>query len=511
MRTVETLGSATVICVDKKGTITENFMALKEIFTLHKAYEQSANDKRPYYHMTHEYPLGGTPPMMTHVFEDKDGNRIIAAKGAAEAIIKCCTFKNNEEKSIVNAMLEMGTKGYRVLAVVQSDFKGKVFPPDQQKLSFSFVGLVAFYDPPKQNIAKVLQDFYKAGISVKLITGDNAITTKAIAKQIGFVGYQHSISGEELLTLDDSQLQKTVRETNIFTRMFPLAKLRIINALKANGEIVAMTGDGVNDGPALKAAHIGIAMGKKGTEIAKQAAALILVADDLSKMVYAIAMGRRIYVNLKKAIQYIISIHIPIILVVLIPLILNWSFPNILLPMHVIILELIMGPTCSIIFENEPNEKNAMKQKPRPFTQTFFNKRELGTSIIQGLMIAIGSFVVYQYAVTNQYNEELTRTMVFTTLITANIMLTLSNRSFYFSILTTLSYRNRLMPIAMVLTILITALLFYLKPVAAFFGFLPLDAPKLLVNIGLGVLSVIWFEGLKWYNRLAKKKSDHFV
>jgi Ca2+-transporting ATPase len=243
-------------------------------------------------------------------------------------------------------------------------------------------------------------------------------------------------------------------------------------------------------------------MGKKGTEIAKQAASLILMEDDLSKMVDAVSMGRKIYTNLKKAIQYVISIHIPIILTVFIPLALGWIYPNILSPVHIIFLELIMGPTCSIIFENEPLEKNTMTQKPRPFTTTFFNWKELTTSIIQGLFITVGTLVVYQYSVHTLLNEAQTRTMVFTVLIAANIFLTLVNRSFYYSILTTLKYKNKLVLLIITITILITGLLLFVPPFTRFFEFQTLNLSQLAICIGIGFISVIWYELVKIKTRL---------
>jgi Ca2+-transporting ATPase len=303
------------------------------------------------------------------------------------------------------------------------------------------------------------------------------------------------------MKLNDQEFQTCVMNTTIFTRMFPEAKLKIINALKSNNQIVAMTGDGVNDGPALKAAHIGIAMGKKGTEIAKQAASLILLEDDLSKMVDAIAMGRKIYTNLKKAIQYIISIHIPIILTVFIPLALGWLYPNIFSPIHIIFLEIIMGPTCSIIYENEPMEQNTMLQKPKALTTTFFNWKELSISIIQGLAITVGTLFMYQYAVTNGYNEALTRTMTFTVLIAANIFLTLVNRSFYYSIVTTLKYKNNMVIFIIFTTIAIVGLILYIKPLTSFFEFETLNLLQLLTCIVVGFISVIWFEIVKLMNR----------
>ena len=542
MKTVETLGSATVICTDKTGTVTENKMSLAKLFVLknntissadtiksndeqelltlamwasepiafdpmevalHNAYHNLTKvDERPTYKMIHEYPLEGKPPMMTHIFENNTGKRIIAAKGAPEALMNISGVNESEKQQIENAIKTITTDGYRVLAVGEAIFDGNQFPVTQQEFKFVFKGLVGFYDPPKKNIQAVLESFYTAGIAVKIITGDNAETTTAIAKQIAFKGFEKSISGDELMKLSDASLKETVANTNIFTRMFPDAKLKIIQALKANNEVVAMTGDGVNDGPALKAAHIGIAMGKKGTEIAKQAASLILVDDDLLRMVEAVAMGRKIYANLKKAIQYIISIHVPIVLTVFIPLALGWVYPSLFTPVHIIFLELIMGPTCSIIFENEPIEHNAMLQKPRPLTKTFFNWKELSTSIIQGLAITVGTLFIYQYATQQNFSEAVTRTMVFLVLISANIFLTLVNRSFLYSVFTTLKYKNNLVLLIISITIALTTLLIYLKPLASFFRFNHLNLSQSLMAIVAGFATVIWYEAVKWRKRV---------
>ncbi len=545
-KTVETLGSATVICTDKTGTITQNKMSLAQLYTLsnnkinanfneklndqelellslsmwasepipfdgmeialHEAYSKlEIKDERPNFKLVHEYPLGGKPPMMTHIFENRTENRIIAVKGATEALIACSKLSKVEIKQINTAIESMSDEGFRVLGVGVSEFSGKDFPKTQQEFTFLFKGIVAFYDPPKENIKTVLDTFYNAGIQVKIVTGDNAATTSTIAKQIGFRNPENTLNGDELMKMDEATLKEKVMETSIFTRMFPEAKLKIIQALKANNEIVAMTGDGVNDGPALKSAHIGIAMGQKGTEIAKQAANLILIDDDLSKMTDAITMGRKIYINLKKAIQYIISIHIPIVLIVFIPLVLGWIYPNIFSPLHIIFLEIIMGPTCSIIYENEPMESNLMLQKPRRLTNTFFNLKEITISIVQGLAITLGLLFVYQYCVQENCTESVTRTVVFITLIASNIFLTLVNRSFYYSIITTLVYKNNLVLIIIGITILISSLLLFIPIFSHFFMFDVVTTLQIGLSVLVGFVSVIWIEIFKGFKRRNQK------
>ena len=540
-KTVETLGSATVICTDKTGTITENRMELNSLYVektgamykdfkeskaeafdlietamfaseplpfdpmelaLHEAYKSITDiDERKNFTMVHEYPLSGTPPMMTHIFANSAGKRIIACKGAPEKILSCCKLSAAEIKKINLQQQLLTEQGFRVLAVAKSSFSGNDFLKEQDEYEFEFIGLVSFYDPPKKNISEVFEKFYTAGLQVKIITGDNKTTTQSIAKQVGFKGGENAIDGAELMALSPEALKKAVMESNIFTRMFPEAKLKIIEALKEQQQIVAMTGDGVNDGPALKASHIGIAMGKKGSEIAKDASSLILEEDDLGKMVDAIAMGRRIYSNLKKAIQYIISIHIPIILTVFLPLVLGWIYPAIFTPVHVIFLELIMGPTCSIIFENEPIEKNLMQQKPRPFTASFLSWKELNISLFQGLAITAANLSIYQYAVQQGMNEDTTRTMIFITLLVANIFLTLVNRSFYYSVLTTMKYKNNLLTGIILTTIVLLGVILYVPFINHFFKFEIPEIHEILISSAAGFVSVIWLEGYKFIKR----------
>ena len=535
---VETLGSTTVICTDKTGTITENTMHLKHLYdygsdrtyeenefevdelaelidyamwssepvpfdpmeiTLHKTYEQiRKNDLRQEYQMFHEYPLEGRPPMMTHLFKNDKQYRIIAAKGAPEAILDVSRLSVSEKEKIRTVVKAFGRQGYRVLGVAKSHFEGNSFPVKQQDFNFQFLGLTVFYDPPKKGIREVFQRIYDAGIQVKVITGDNADTTNAIALQAGIINNTSAVNGNEIIGKSEKELIQISDRTTLFTRMFPDAKLAVVNALKKKGEVVAMLGDGVNDGPALKAAHIGVAMGNKGTEIAKSAAALVITNDDLEKLVVGIAAGRRIYTNIKKAVQYIISIHIPIILTVSLPLFLGWVFPQIFTPVHVIFLELVMGPTCSIVYENEPMEKNTMKLPPRAMGDTFLSWNELGISIVQGLMITFGVLFMYQYTVQNGGSEEKTRAMVFTTLIFANILLSFANRSFFYSILQSFRNRNPLFVGISALVLVLLFMILYVKPISNFFNVTTLDMNELGLALLVAAISVLWFEIYKF-------------
>ncbi len=489
---VETLGSATVICIDKTGTITQNLMHIEFVYdeasrqsienkasnrlpenlieyamwssetepfdpmekAIHDLYNKTAAiDKRTQFKQVYEYPISGRPPMMTHLFKNENGETIIAAKGAPEAILSNTNLSVPEIRHIEEQSLQYATQGYRVLGVGKGLWNGKEYPLSQAEFRFEFLGLIAFNDPPKPNIAETISAFHEAGIQIKIITGDYAETAVAIAKQIRLNSAYDFLTGKEVLQLSFEELRQKVKSVNIYARMFPEAKLKVINALKGNGEVVAMTGDGVNDTPALKAAHIGIAMGERGSEAAKSIASIVITDDDLGHMTDAVVLGRKIYDNLKKAIQYIVSIHIPIILIVTLPLLFTWKFVNFFSPVHVIFLELIMGPTCSIIYENEPIEPGTMQRPPRRLIATFLSGKQLQTSIVQGLIITAGCLGIGYYFIQRNYDEATVRTVIFITLLFSNVFLTLVNRSFSYSVLTTLKYKNKLIILILFITL----------------------------------------------------------
>jgi len=534
---VETLGSATVICVDKTGTLTQNKMSIEFLYdaatkqsvtiknntvlparlieyamwssetnpfdpmekAIHELYAATAPaDNRKNFNQVHEYPIGGKPPMMTHIFKNENGETIIAVKGAPEAILRQSNLSIQELKHIEEQSLSYAKAGYRVLGVGKGSWNEKKWPVSQSEFVFEFLGLVAFQDPPKENITQTIKTFREAGIPVKMITGDYAETALAIAQQVQLDHNNEVLTGQEVLQLSKDALQQKVKQVNIFARMFPEAKLKVIDALKENGEVVAMTGDGVNDGPALKAAHIGIAMGQRGSEVAKSAASLILTDDDLAHMTDAVALGRKIYDNLKKAIQYIVSIHIPIILIVTMPLLLRWKLTDIFSPVHVIFLELIMGPTCSIIYENEPMEPGTMQRSPRKMGATFLSLKQLSQSIIQGIMITAGCLGIGFYYLQQGANDTTIRTVIFVTLLFSNIFLTLVNRSFVYSVFKTLAYKNNLVPLIASITLLFIAALLYVPFIRDLFRLHSLSLPEIATCIGVALLGTFWIEVWKF-------------
>ena len=535
-RYVETLGAATVICVDKTGTLTQNKMSIEYLYdaisktsvhfdsrvalpailveyamwaseinpfdpmekAIHSLYEKAAlTDKRLKFTQVHEYPVSGKPPMMTHIFKSGMGEIIIAAKGAPEALLKQSNLPFIDLKYIEEQSLSYARQGYRVLGVGKGKWSEKNWPVSQEEFDFEFLGLIAFQDPPKPNITRTIKMFHEAGIKVKMITGDYAETALTIARSIKLENSNEVLTGKELLHLTSEELKQKVKEINIFARMFPEAKLKVIDALKENGEVVAMTGDGVNDAPALKTAHIGIAMGKRGSEVAKNAASLILTDDDLGHMTEAVALGRKIYDNLKKAIRYIVSIHIPIILIVTVPLLFSWKFTNIFSPVHVIFLELIMGPTCSIIYENEPMEPGTMLRPPRNPLSNFLSVRQLKTSIAQGLVITAGCLGIGYYSMQHQQDETTVRTSIFITLLFCNILLTLINRSFHYSVFKTLRYKNYLIPLITGTTTLFILSLLYIPFMQELFNLGPLSFSYLGMSIIIALVCTFWIEIFK--------------
>lgn len=522
---IENLGAVSVICLDKTGTITENRMEVRSVFDFRSGIESPseesevlryalmASEENPYDEMekailkfrqpgmkwsdmpmVFEYPLQGHPPMMTHVF-GKESEFVVAAKGAPESIMQVCKLATDDMQRLGRLVIEKASEGHRVIAVAGCAYQGKL-PASQFDFPWEFKGFIFLYDPPKKGIEEVFRQIREAGISVKLITGDYPQTARNIADQVGIETGDKHMEGRLVMSQSMDELQKTVKDHVLFARMYPEAKLRVIEALKLNGEIVAMTGDGVNDGPALKASHIGIAMGKFGTQIARQASDIILTDDDLGKVISAIRHGRKIFANLKKAVRYIISIHIPIILTASLPLLLGWKYPNIFTPVHVIFLELIMGPTCSIFFENEPEIPGLMQKKPRKRDIGLFSTSELWVSILQGLMITTATLgLLHHYS--GHHSLEEARAMVFTTLLISNIFLTFTNRSFSEPLYRTITYRNRLVPFVLGTSMMLLLLIHLVPEIRSLFGMATLDIKEILICLSTGFAAVIWIEFFK--------------
>ncbi len=437
---------------------------------------------------------------MSHVWQSPDGeNYIIAAKGAPEAIADLCHFDETQLQALSQQISAMASEGLRILGVAKAYFQQTALPVEQHDFQFKFIGLVGLADPVRPTVKSAIQECYTAGIQVVMITGDYPGTAQNIARQIGLVPTDEVITGTELDQMDDAELQRRMKHVNIFARVVPEQKLRIVNALKNNGEIVAMTGDGVNDAPALKSAHIGIAMGGRGTDVAREAADLVLLDDDFSSIVQAVRLGRRIFDNLKKAMAYTLAVHVPIAGMSLIPVLFKW--PLVLLPIHIAFLHLIIDPACSVVFEAEPEEANVMNRPPRNPKEPLFSKQMLSVALLQGAGILLVLVVVFATALYRGQGELDARALTFTTLIIANLSLILTNRSWSHTIRATLRARNTALWWVLWGALIFLGVVLYLPFLRHLFRFSFLHPIDLAICLTAGVISILWFEQLKIFNR----------
>ena len=484
MPAIETLGAATVLCVEKTGTLTQNQMTLKCLATETEKLELDETIKRlperfgsllqtavlaskpdPFdpmeralhgasrrlvvrdehvnrdWSMTREYPLTARLLAVTHAWQLSPGSAVvIASKGAPEAIAELCHLSAERRSRIEKAVKDLASQGLRVLGIARGEVVAGQLPSEHRLLVPDFMGLVAFEDPLRATVPAAVAECRTAGIRVVMITGDYPETARSIARQAGLSNKEPVITGQELDTISDADLAHRIRDTQIFARVVPEQKLRIVTALKANGEIVAMTGDGVNDAPALKAAHIGIAMGGRGTDVAREAAALVLLDDDFSSIVSAIKLGRRIYDNIKKAVTFILAVHVPIAGLSIAPIFFP-SWPLLLMPVHIVFLELIIDPSCSIIFEAEEAEADVMQRPPRSPAERLFSRKTVSVALSQGLSVLTVCLGIV-FLAQPSHGADAARALSFATLVVAFLTIILVNRSWTRTILSTIRAPN---------------------------------------------------------------------
>ncbi len=536
---VEMLGAATALCVDKTGTLTMNRMTVTQIACdgrvydvkdkqatlpedLHAVVEYSilASPVDPFdpmekamkelggrtlantehlhkdWTLLREYPLSPGLLAMSRVWRSPDGKDfVIAAKGAPEAIADLCHLTEAQKIGYQLLIEQMAEQGLRVIGVARAHFQSVTLPNEQHDFQFNLVGLLGLSDPVRPGVPEAVQECYAAGIRVIMITGDYPATARNIAGQIGLQGLDQVMTGPELDRMDDVELQQRIRTTCIFARAVPEQKLRIVNALKANGEVVAMTGDGVNDAPALKAAHIGIAMGGRGTDVARESAALVLLDDNFASIVAAVRMGRRIFDNLKKAMTFIFSVHLPIAGMSLIPVLLNW--PLALLPVHILFLELIIDPTCSVVFEMESDEADIMHRKPRRLSDPLFGREMIFTGLVQGVGVLALVAIIYAVVITSGFGEGEARALAFTTLVIGNLGLIFSNRSHSRSIIQTLRIPNKALWLVTASAVGFLVLVFSVPGLRELFGFAAIHPADLALCAGVGLISILIAESVK--------------
>jgi len=549
---VETLGAVSVLCVDKTGTITLNQMTVQDewvasgensaakivsamtaednlVEIMGLACETDAYDPMEKAMLAHceeqhgitkehlfagrlisEYAFTNELKMMGHIWQH-DGEIIIAAKGSAERILSICKLSDEERKTAEDKIHEMSEKGLRVIAVAMDKPKSEAeIPANILDCSLKLCGLIGLADPPRESVKGDIAICNKAGIRVVMITGDNGITAASIAKKIGIEGYDNIITGDQLSKMSDEELRESVKTVSIFSRVIPEHKMRIVKAFKDNGEIVAMTGDGVNDAPALKYADIGVAMGKRGSEVSREAADLILMDDNFSTIVDTIKDGRRIFDNIRKAIGYVFTVHIPIVFAALLAPGLGIAPESLLfIPMLVVLLELIIDPTCSIVLERQPAEYDIMERKPRDPNKQMLTWHGLLKSVTQGLTVFAASFGSYYYMLmTYPDNAGAARAMGIGVIMIANLFLVQCNSSDINSIFTAVKrlYKDKVMW-TINIAIIAALLIFLYTPLNGFLRLAPLTAGQFFTMLGLGAASVIWYEIVKIIKRARRHKA----
>lgn len=535
MPSVETLGAVSVLCVDKTGTLTKNQMTVQEVYgyknystnelmywgalgcetepydPMEKAIlvyaEAEGIDKTNLFakSLLHEYPFSSETKMMGHIWEI-DGKPALAAKGSPESILPLCGLTPEAAAQLQYEQEQLAMKGYRVIAVARRTNMSSI-PGELKENELELLGLIGLADPPREAVPEAVWECTKAGIRVVMITGDNGTTAKSIAKKIGILHSDNVITGQQLESMSDEELKVRVKTTNIFARVIPRHKMRIVKALKDIGETVAMTGDGVNDAPALKYADIGIAMGKRGTGVAKEAADMILLDDNFATIVDTIKDGRRIYDNIKKAVGYVFVIHIPIALMALLTPMLH--LPLLLLPIHIVLLELIIDPTCSIVFERQPAEKDIMNRKPRSSQEFLVNPGLMSKAILQGLAIFAAAFGSYVGLANQGWSTEAARTFSLIILGFANLFLVYVNQSEKGTAFAGIfKLKDKVIWYVNIGIIAALALVTYLPAGNAIAKTVPLNAGQVLVAIALAAAATFWWEIIKMLKRSGLIDSD---
>jgi Ca2+-transporting ATPase len=452
------------------------------------------------WNLMREYPLSEKLLALSHVWRSPGSDQyIIAAKGAPEAIADLCHF-DAERLATLTAQVDAATgKGQRVLGVARAHFSlTDGLPSEQHDFTFDYLGLVGLHDPVRPGVADAVAECRRAGIRTIMITGDYPGTARAIASEIGLDHAEGCISGPELEAMPEEELAKRIGSVSVFARMVPEQKLRIIRALKSNGQVVAMTGDGVNDAPALRAADIGIAMGARGTDVAREAAGLVITDDDFNSIVRGVRLGRGIFDNLRKAMSYIIAVHVPIAGMALIPVfVADW--PLVLLPVHIAFLELIIDPSCSIVFESEPTDPETMNRPPRVVGEPMFGRRVLTIAALQGVSSLAAVFGIYLWSIITHRPDDVVRALTFATLVVSNLALILVNRSWRLSMLRALVERkNRTVGWILGFASLFLVLLLTVPALRELFRFGAIRAGDALVVLVAGNVAVLWFEIYKF-------------